>query len=117
MAEKVSSTIKTIIKSIVVTAGANGKLSSEMVERKKHARDFLRTLSRRVELQSVIESQAMTPEQYVAKESAKPDVRFVNRRLEIACFSYGLPNDYNILDDTLFELYGIRADEISKYLK
>lgn len=117
MATTTLNTIERItLKSIVATAASSGKLSQEMIEKRKHARDFLRTLGKRVRLQDRIESQPTTVYQLEKREDALSELKFVERRLSIACFVYGLPNDYNRLDDALFEIFGKRADRICNIL-
>lgn len=109
--------IKKTLKTVVATANAKGKLSADMFVRRDHAWRFINTLAKRMRLQTIIESQPMSVNQFEKREDALCQIKHVDKRLAGFCLSYGLPNDYNKIDDAFHELFGMRAEAIQNILR
>lgn len=108
--------IKETIRTLAVIAKGNAR-GNETREQRKHARAFFRTLGKRVHLQDLIEREPITIRELERQDDAKDKIKFTESKLGVDCYAYSLPNDYNVLDDVVWELFGIRSDVFARQLE
>ena len=67
-------------------------------------------------LQDLIEHEPTTIRELERRDDAKDKVKFTESKLGVDCYAYSLPNDYNVLDDIVWELFNIRSDAFARQL-
>ena len=107
--------IKETIRTLTVIAKGNAR-DNESREQRKHARAFFKTLGKRVHLQDLIEHEPTTIRELERRDDVKDKVKFTESKLGVDCYAYSLPNDYNVLDDIVWELFNIRSDAFARQL-
>lgn len=105
-----------IVKSIVALATNTSYLSDELHERRTKARRFIRGLAKYSILLDCIESQPKTIREVDMKLNAESSINFIKNKLTVDCIAFGLPTNLDLVDDTLFELFGSRSERIAQTL-
>ena len=108
--------VKETIRTLAVIAKENAR-DAESREQRKHARAFFKTLGKRVRLQDIIEHEPTTIRELEKRDDAREKISFTDSKLSVDCYAYSLPNDYNLLDDIVWELFNIRSDAFARTLE
>ena len=103
-----------VLKSLVMLAARTEYLPQELHKKRLSAQSFFRNLGKWSRLRSRIESQPTTSREFERREEAKASLGFVERKLSVDCISFGLPSNLSLIDDSLHNLFGKRAEAIAQ---